>query len=108
MNDSAFFLSYLPFWFVNYGLAIVLWSCIGRFLLAFFVPSMQPTNYIWRCFVTLTGWAVRATTAITPSFVSPLLLPPIAAFWIYHVRVVAFIVMWQAGLVPGVSAGGAP
>ncbi len=105
MSDSSFFLSYLPFWIVNYGLAIVLWSCIGRFLLAFFVPSMQPTNYIWRCFVMLTEWAVRATAAITPGFVRPFLLPPIAAFWIYHLRVASSLVMWQAGLVPAVSAG---
>lgn len=100
MSDSTFFLSYLPFWIVNYGLAIVLWSCVGRFMLAFFVPSMQPTNYIWRCFVVLTEWAVRATGAITPSFVPPFLLAPIAAFWVFHLRVVAFLAMWQADMVP--------
>ncbi|MBL8806312.1 MAG: YggT family protein [Rhodospirillales bacterium] len=105
MSDSAFFLNYLPFWVVNYGLAIVLWSCLGRFLLAFFVPSMQPTNYIWRCFVALTDWAVRATAVVTPSFVPALLLPPIAAFWIFHLRLVAFLVMWRWGLVPPVAAG---
>jgi hypothetical protein len=53
----------------------------------------------------LTEWAVRATAAITPGFVRPFLLPPIAAFWIYHLRVASFLVMWQAGLVPAVSAG---
>lgn len=105
MSDAAFFLNYLPFWAVNYGLAIVLWSCLGRFLLAFFVPSLQPTNYIWRAFVVLTEWAIRATAAITPSTVRPFLLAPIAAFWIWHIRIVAFFVMWQAGLVPTVSAG---
>ena len=105
MSDTGFFLDYLPFWAVNYGLAIVLWSCLGRFLLAFFVPSMQPTNYIWRCFVVLTDWAVRAVDLVTPSTVPRLLLPPIAAFWLFHIRVAAFFVMWKAGLVPPVSAG---
>ena len=100
MSERDFIFGYLPFWIVNYGLAVVLWSCLGRFLLSFFVPSLQPSNYIWRAFFWLTEWAVRATRVITPSFVHPVFLAPIAAFWLFYVRIVFFLVMWQAGLTP--------
>jgi hypothetical protein len=103
MSQPHFIWSYLPFWIVNYGLAVVLWSCIGRFLLSFFVPSLQPGNYIWRAFRVLTEWAVQATRFITPSLVAPVFLAPIAAFWLYHLRVVLFLVMWQAGMTPSIT-----
>lgn len=106
MNNPDFFWSYLPFWIVNYGLAMVAWSCLGRFLLAFFVPSLQPTNYIWRAFVVLTEWAVRLTGLITPSYVRPMFLAPIAAFWIFHLRVVAYFALAAAGMTPRLTGGG--
>jgi hypothetical protein len=106
MNQPDFILGYLPFWIVNYGLAVVLWSCLGRFLLSFFVPSLQPGNYIWRAFRALTEWAVIATQAITPAFIAPIWLPPIAAFWLFHLRVVLFVLMAQAGLTPSITPTG--
>jgi hypothetical protein len=98
--SSDFVFGHLPFWIVNYGLAVVLWSCLGRFLLAAFVPAIQPSNYIWRAFVWLTEWAVVAVRFITPSVVHPALLPPIAAFWLFHLRIVMFLVFYRAGMVP--------
>jgi hypothetical protein len=104
MSDRDFLLDYLPFWIVNYGLAIAMWSCIGRFLL-FFVPAMQPGNYIFRAFYHLTEWAVRATRWITPSFVQPFWLVPIAAFWLFHLRIAAFLVMARYGMTPQLTPG---
>ena len=95
-----FVLGHLPFWIVNYGLAVVIWTCLGRFLLAWFVPAIQPTNYIWRAFVALTEWAVRATAWITPRYVRPVFLPPIAALWLFYVRIGAFVAMSEWGWVP--------
>lgn len=106
MNQPDFFFGYLPFWIMNYGLAVVIWSCLGRFLLSFFVPALQPSNYIWRAFYWLTEWAVRATSYITPGFIRPIFLPPIAAFWLFHLRIVLFFVMWHAGLTPTVTPQG--
>lgn len=106
MTQPDFFLGYLPFWVMNYGLAVVIWSCIGRFLLSFFVPAIQPGNYIWRAFYWLTEWAVRAASYITPSFIRPIFLPPIAAFWLFHLRIALFFAMWQAGLTPSVTPQG--
>ena len=106
MNEPHFFFGYLPFWIVNYGLAVVLWSCIGRFLLSFFVPSLQPGNYIWRAFRGLTEWAVRATAVITPSFIAPIFLAPIAAFWLYHLRIGIFLILWSLGMTPSLAPAG--
>jgi len=103
MTQPDFFFGYLPFWILNYGLAVVIWSCIGRFLLSFFVPTLQPDNYIWRAFHVLTEWAVRLVRFITPSFVLPVFLPPIAAFWLFYLRIAVFLAMWNAGLTPSVS-----
>jgi hypothetical protein len=103
-SGPDFIWSYLPFWVVNYGLALVIWTCIGRFLLAWFVPAIQPSNYIWRAFVALTEWAVRAASWITPRYVRPAFLPPIAAFWLYQLRLVFFFAMWSAGMTPSLSS----
>ena len=32
--QSDFFWSYLPYWVVAYGLAIIGWTCVGRFLMS--------------------------------------------------------------------------
>lgn len=106
MSDTRIFLDFLPFWIVNYALAAVMWSCVGRFLLGWFVPGLQPANYIWRAFVMLTGWAVAATAFITPSVVRPVWLPLFAAFWLYWLRTVFYLVMAGAGLTPRLAGGG--
>jgi len=101
-----FFWGYLPFWIINYSLAIVIWSCLGRFLLAFFVPAIQPSNYIWRAFTALTGWAVHAVRYVTPGMVGAIWLAPIAAFWLYHLRIAVFLIMWSQGWTPGLAPAG--
>ncbi len=103
MQQPDFFLGYLPFWIVNYGLAVIVWSCIGRFMLAFFVPRLQPDNYIWRAFRGLTEWAVVATSFITPRFVNPFFLPLLAAAWLYALRIALFVVMYNLGMTPSVT-----
>jgi hypothetical protein len=106
MNAAPdFFWSYLPFHVVNYGLAIVLWSCVGRFMLAWFVPALQPTNYIWRGFVALTDWAVNAIAVITPRYIRPIFLPLLTAFWILIFRMPLFELMRAAGMTPSLQAG---
>lgn len=106
MQQPDFIFGHLPFWIVNYGLSAVAWTCIGRAMLSLFVPSLQPTNYIWRAFVLITDWAVRAVAFVTPSVVAPGWLPLLTAFWLFWVRVVLFFVMAGAGLVPTLGGGG--
>jgi hypothetical protein len=106
MAGNDFILGYLPFWIVNYALAIVVWSCVGRFLLGFFMPSVQPNNYIWRAFVALTDWPVRLVGLITPSIVWPGWLPLVTAIWVYYLRIAAFVAFASAGMVPRLGPGG--
>lgn len=105
MNTPDFFWGYLPFWIVNYGLSLVIWACVGRWMLSFFMPAVQPRNYIWRSFVWLTGWAVSGAAAITPGILGPRWHPLIAAFWLMWIRVGAYFLMAAWGLTPRVSGG---
>ncbi|MBM3477924.1 MAG: hypothetical protein FJX69_01750 [Alphaproteobacteria bacterium] len=89
---------------LNYALAAVVWSCVGRFLLSWFVPAIQPGNYIWRGFVLVTEWAVRVFGALTPSYVVPTFMPLVAAFWLYWgVRPLLLVAFVQAGLSPSLG-----
>lgn len=105
MSDD-FLLSYLPFWIVTYALAVAGWSCIGRFMMQFLVLP-DSTNYIWRAFRTLSAWPVAAARAMVPSYVGPLFLPLVAAFWIFVLRVGFGLAMLSAGLAPRVTPAGA-
>lgn len=106
MGSGNFIFGYLPFWILNYGLAIVVWTCVGRFLLGFFMPAVQPQNYIWRAFVNLTEIPVRLVAFITPSIVRPVWLPLVTAIWFYYLRIAVFIVLANAGMVPRIAPGG--
>lgn len=100
MND--FVTGYLPFWIVNYGLALVAWACVGRFLMSAFVADASP-NYIWRGFRTLTGWAVRVAALLVPSYVNPRFLPLVAFCWLMAVRWAVGLVFIGAGLAPRIA-----
>jgi hypothetical protein len=104
--QSSFFWNYVPFWVMTYTLAVLTWTCVGRFTLGLFVPE-EWNNYIWRAFKLGTDWVVRPVRFVTPRIVPdrPVLL--LTAIWLYALRVVASVVMLQAGLAPVVTPGGA-
>ena len=106
MTPPDFFWGYLPFWIVNYGLSLVAWACVGRWLMSFFMPATQPTNYIWRSFLWLTSWAVRSASFVTPSLVGLSWMPLVAAFWLFWLRVGFFLAMSGAGMTPRLAGGG--
>ena len=87
----------------NYALAVLFWTLIGRFMFAMFLPPDSP-NYIYRWFRRLTNWLMRPVAYITPTIMPPLVLAPIAAFWVAMGRVAFFMVMHGAGLTPRVVA----
>ncbi len=105
MGDD-FLLSYLPFWIVTYALAVMGWSCIGRFMMQFVLPP-DSGNYIFRAFRTLSAWPVAAARLMVPSYVGPLFLPLVAAFWIFVLRIVFGLVMLSSGLAPRITPPGA-
>ncbi len=91
--------SYWYFHFTNYAFAVLFWTLIGRFVFAIFLPPDSP-NYIYRWFRRLTDWLMRPVAYITPSIVPPLLLPPIAAYWVAMARIAFFMALYAAGLTP--------
>lgn len=99
MDSSHFILGHLPFWLVTYGLAVIGWTLIGRFMLQFLVPQ-DSALYIWRAFRWLTDWAVATARLLVPSYVPPGYLPLVAAFWVFALRLVLGVLLWSAGWAP--------
>jgi hypothetical protein len=68
-------------------------------------PPIQPSNYIWRGFVLVTEWAVRACALVTPRYVRPVFLPLVAFFWLYwFVRPAFYVASLLLGIAPrGIS-----
>ncbi|MCC7427488.1 MAG: YggT family protein [Alphaproteobacteria bacterium] len=99
MNSVDFLLDYPLFTLANYGLAVVAWTCIGRFILGGFLGPDSP-HYILRFFRRLTDWAVRIVRVITPSYVPDGILPLIAFVWLFVLRVVIGAMLLAYGLAP--------
>lgn len=103
MDGKDLWWSYWYFHIPNYALSVVFYCLFGRFALAFFLPA-DTRNYIFRSFVWLTQWIVRPVAFITPSAMPPLLMPPIAAFWVVVLRLALFTALYSAGLLPKAPA----
>ncbi|WP_144299371.1 YggT family protein [Elioraea rosea] len=101
-SEPHFILSYLPFWVVTYGLAVLAWTSAGRFLLQVMVAP-DSRNYIWRGFRFLTDWWLAAIRFVTPLYVLPFYLPLVAAFWAFLLRYIATLAMFAMGLAPRLS-----
>ena len=99
MDQPHLFWGYLPFWLWTYGLAVVAWTCIGRFLLGFIVPPDSP-NYIWRWFRRLTDWAVALVGLITPRYVDQRYAPLVTTYWFFLIRYASWPVFAALGLAP--------
>ena len=95
MDENLFF-KYWYFTIPDFALAIVFYTLFGRFLLSFILAPDSP-NYIYRFFRRLTDWAVYPTAFVTPRFIPPLFLAPIAAFWILLARVLLRLWMQNQG-----------
>lgn len=102
---TDFVTGHLPFWIVNYGLALVAWSCIARFAMQAFLAPDSP-NYIWRGFRALTGWAVAAARRMVPRYVHDPFVPLVAAAWLFALRLVLGLVMIGAGWAPRIGPAG--
>jgi len=99
MQGQDMWWSYWYFHFTHYAFAVLFWPLIGRFMFAIFLPPDSP-NYIYRWFRHLTDWLMRPVRYVTPSIVPPLLLPPIAAYWVAMARISFFMALYAAGLTP--------
>lgn len=102
MDQSDFFWGYLPFWLWTYSLAVIAWTCVGRFMLGFIVPHDSP-NYIWRWFRRLTDWPTRLFGLITPRYVEPRYLPLVTMYWCFLLRYAGWPVFAALGLAPSLA-----
>jgi hypothetical protein len=86
-QGAEFIRDHAVFWIAIYALGIVTWSCI------------------WRGFVLVTEWAVRACALVTPRYVRPVFLPLVAFFWLYwFVRPAFYVASLLLGIAPrGIS-----
>jgi YggT family protein len=99
MNQPHIFWGYLPFWLWTYGLAVIAWTCVGRFLLGFIVPADSP-NYIWRWFRRLTDWWLRMVAVVTPRYIEPRYLPLVGMYWAFLLRFAGWPLFNLVGMAP--------
>lgn len=99
MQGNDFFWDNLIFWIVMYGLAVVAWTCLGRFILAIFVKDSSK-NYILRWFERLTDWPIALIALITPNAVARGLMPLVTAVWFFLFRFVAYLVFANLEMIP--------
>lgn len=88
----------LPVILVNYALAAVMYTLLGRFALSFLFAPDSP-NYIFRAFVRLTDPVLALVRPITPVAVPHMLLILFATVWVLLLRVVAVLAL--AGALQG-------
>ena len=98
------FWSYWYFHLPNFVLAAVMYTVIGRLVLGFFVPENWD-NFIWRGFRFVTDPAIRAVRYVTPSVLAQPVVLIFAALWLMALRVGYFVMLFNAGLAPGVAPG---
>jgi uncharacterized protein YggT (Ycf19 family) len=103
LDAASSFFQYWYYHLPNYALALMMYACIGRFVLGLFVPPNWQ-NYIWRGFVWVSDPAVRSVRAITPHAVPLPVVVFFAILWLLALRVLFFFEMARWGLAPRVFA----
>jgi uncharacterized protein YggT (Ycf19 family) len=96
---------------IDYLFAALIYTMLGRFVLGLFVPPASD-NYIWRFFRRVTDPVLATTERVTPGFMVEPLLPLVAVWWLFLLRVAfnvaadpvyranVLIVLHLMGLVP--------
>jgi hypothetical protein len=88
-------LSYWYYHLPNFALAAVMYTLLGRVLLALFVEP-DSSNYIWRFFCRITDPVVAVVALVTPKAAAPVVLWLFGFVWLFWLRVLllyAFIVL---------------
>lgn len=102
---STFFWEYWYYNIPNYILALLMYTVMGRAILALFVPDAWG-NYIWRAFRAVSQPVLYVAHWISPAAVPGGFIPFIAVFWLMVLRVIFTMVMVDLGLTPPVTQAG--
>ena len=101
MNTSSIFI-YWYFHLPNFILAALMYTLLGRVLLALIVQP-DSSNYIWRFFCRFTDPVVAAVTYVTPKTAAPVVIWLFGVVWLFWLRVLLLNVFLISGVVPRLS-----
>ena len=86
----------------NFVLAALMYTMLGRFILAFFIQP-DSKNYIWRAFVRLTDPVLRVVQFMTPLTVPHMVVLLFATTWLLTLRVVLLLFFASIGMMPTIG-----
>lgn len=95
-------LSYWYFHLPNFILAALMYTLLGRALLALIVGP-DSSNYIWRFFCRVTDPVVVAVAALTPKAAAPVVVWLFGVVWLFWLRVGFLILFTMFGATPKVG-----
>jgi hypothetical protein len=86
VSTSYPILSYWYFHLPNFILAALMYTLLGRALLALIVQP-DSTNYIWRFFCRITDPFVALIVPVTPKAAAPVVIWLLGVAWLFWLRV---------------------
>ena len=99
---SAGILTYWYFHLPNFMLAALMYTLLGRALLALFLDP-DSSNYIWRFFCRITDPVVAVIALVTPKAAAPVVIWLFGFVWLFWLRVLLLHLFLVAGAVPRLS-----
>ena len=102
MNISSSFLTHWYFHLPNFILAALMYTLLGRAILALIVQP-DSSNYIWRFFCRITDPVVAVVAAVTPNAAAPVIIWLFGFVWLFWLRVGFLILFTMYGLAPRAS-----
>ena len=99
MGTSNPIFSYWYFHLPNFVLAALMYTLLGRALLALIVQP-DSSNYIWRFFCRITDPFVALIAPVTPKAAAPVIVWLFGAVWLFWMRVGLLYLFLVFGLFP--------
>ena len=98
MNPTSL-LTHWYFHLPNFILAALMYTLLGRAILALIVGS-DSSNYIWRFFCRITDPVVALVAPVTPKAAAPVVIWLFGFVWLFWLRVGFLILFTMYGLAP--------
>jgi hypothetical protein len=99
VSPSNPLLVYWYFHLPNFILAALMYTLLGRALLALIVQP-DSTNYIWRFFCRITDPFIALITPVTPKAAAPVVIWLFGVVWLFWLRVGLLYLFLLLGAVP--------
>ena len=100
--DSRSLIAYWYFHLPNFVLAALMYTLLGRVLLALIVQP-DANNYIWRFFCRVTDPVVATVAYVTPKAAAPVVIWLLGVVWLFWLRVLLLNVFLVLGTAPRIS-----